>query len=348
MALEKHPRLYFADGDVVLAAKQPALATEPPRFQLFRVHKPILRHHSTILANMFGDATPGEIFEDVPLVKLAGDDADGVALMLTFLYYPAEVHFDRWNADTPLTISPALRLTNKHQAELCALLNLSHSRFLAIGAWTNHYGPNVPEPASAIRFALEFACPEILPAAFYTLSRINIEHDWDGGGCDRWARPARWSMLQGRDFIVLLRGIRTMKDYCRRVSSPYGSKSLKILSKRCRPPSEVMFYGVDDLERVEEEYPCYAAVRKIFSVAWRSTDYHDPLLSWKLCMDYRSIEGLAEDLPSEGLCFNCADSLRRRVPRERARLWEKIATWFDPEFDPAVVSVDYDDVSDSD
>lgn len=88
-ALEKHPRLYLPDGDVVLAAKRLASAAEPPHLQLFRVHKPILRHHSAVFANMFGDATLGETFEDVPMVKLAGDDADGVALLLTFLYYPA-------------------------------------------------------------------------------------------------------------------------------------------------------------------------------------------------------------------------------------------------------------------
>lgn len=281
----------------------------------------------------------------------------------------SEAHFDRWNANTPLNISPALRLANKylieplrdhliktvvrdwpltlhdwdrHQAEICALLNLSHYKFLLVGAWAIPYGPKVPEPASAIRFALEFGCLDILPAAFYTLSRISIEHDWDNDGYDHWARPARWSILQARDFIVLLRGAKAIRDYCRRASrsGPYGMM-WKILSKRCRPPDEM-----DELHMLEE-YPCYAVVRKIFTRVWRSTDYPDPLLSWKLCMEYRSIEGLAEDLPPEGLCFRCVDKLHRWVPRERARLWGKLATWFSPEFDSSMV-VDYDGTSDSD
>ena len=36
-----------------------------------------------------------------------------------------------------------------------------------------------PEPASAIRFATEFGCPSILPAAFYQLAITDPSADWD-------------------------------------------------------------------------------------------------------------------------------------------------------------------------
>ena len=36
----------------------------------------------------------------------------------------------------------------------------------------------IPEPVSAIVFAQEFGCPEILPAAFYRLLQIDFNDDW--------------------------------------------------------------------------------------------------------------------------------------------------------------------------
>lgn len=40
----------------------------------------------------------------------------------------------------------------------------------------------LPEPAAAIRLAIEFGIPSILPAAFYTLARTTP--DWHWGGHD--------------------------------------------------------------------------------------------------------------------------------------------------------------------
>lgn len=53
----------------------------------------------------------------------------------------------------------------------------------------------LPEPASAIRFALEFDCPSILPAAFYELLQCGVMAQWDDS-CDEargdfLTRPAR-------------------------------------------------------------------------------------------------------------------------------------------------------------
>ena len=89
----RHQRLYFHDGDVVLAAQTSLLTrddSEPSPLLLFRVHKITLSHNSPAFANMFADASSsaGETYDGVPLVHLEGDKAEDLALLLAFLYYP--------------------------------------------------------------------------------------------------------------------------------------------------------------------------------------------------------------------------------------------------------------------
>ena len=95
---ERHPRLYFPDGDVVLAAQMSPCTDDvsvqqedvSPKYWLFRVHKFLLGHHSTTFANLFADAkaTAGDMHDGVPLLQMIGDRAQDLALLLTYLYYP--------------------------------------------------------------------------------------------------------------------------------------------------------------------------------------------------------------------------------------------------------------------
>ena len=93
-ALERHPTLYFSDGDVVIAASTDGATRDPesatPVSQVFRVHKFLLKHHSPTFANMFldADAASGESYDGVPMVELQGDKAEDLALLLNYLYNP--------------------------------------------------------------------------------------------------------------------------------------------------------------------------------------------------------------------------------------------------------------------
>lgn len=78
-----------------------------------------------------------------------------------------------------------------------------------------HLDRRLPEPASAIRLAQEFNIPSILPAAYYQLSRLTVEYDTESVEQDAEAfvmthgivqRTAQWSLLEGRDFMRVLRG----------------------------------------------------------------------------------------------------------------------------------------------
>ena len=91
--LERHQQLYFSDGDVVLSAKvaSTTASDSPPRYQLYRVHKPILSHNSPVLANLFADAAPADVYDGAPLVEMIGDSAEALASLLAFIYDPSYV-----------------------------------------------------------------------------------------------------------------------------------------------------------------------------------------------------------------------------------------------------------------
>ena len=124
-------------------------------------------------------------------------------VMLPSYSSPSEVNVRRWDPDTPLTVGPTVRIADKYlidglhayivqkvkedwpltiadwdrrQREVEAMRSVE----LTSGAPQSSSKPLVhcvPEPASAIRFASEFGCPEILPAAFYQLSLTDATYD---------------------------------------------------------------------------------------------------------------------------------------------------------------------------
>ena len=68
-----------------------------------------------------------------------------------------------------------------------------------------------PEPAAAIHLACECGLPNIIPAAFYHLSRLSIYDDWDeirqSTDIPDYAQPsARWALLTGKHFLCLIKG----------------------------------------------------------------------------------------------------------------------------------------------
>lgn len=65
-----------------------------------------------------------------------------------------------------------------------------------------------PEPAAAVRFALEFDCPSILPATYYELARVHGMEEWNPSQESETActRPARWSLLEASDLRKILAG----------------------------------------------------------------------------------------------------------------------------------------------
>lgn len=85
MELERHPALYFDDGDIILST----YATPTSR-QLFRVHRVFLSHYSEVFRGMFAVVSATNVedtYEGLPLVKMPDDDtAEAVASLLDVMY----------------------------------------------------------------------------------------------------------------------------------------------------------------------------------------------------------------------------------------------------------------------
>lgn len=69
-----------------------------------------------------------------------------------------------------------------------------------------------PEPASAIRLATDFDVPSILPTAYYILSTLDADVNWDADkpvphrDASTRGRPARFSLLRDSEMLRYYQG----------------------------------------------------------------------------------------------------------------------------------------------
>lgn len=150
--------------------------------------------------------------------------------------------FKRHDPNTPLTVSGVLRLAGKYLIQplyhrlvqqVCddwpttlddydvQQAELDMFRQVTSGHGPHKFTPDggrladvIPEPVSAILFAQEFDCPQILPAAFYSLSLIPLTDDWDDKS-DWPPNPrARWSLFDRENLLRYTRGCQMLNE-CR-------------------------------------------------------------------------------------------------------------------------------------
>ncbi|PIL28623.1 hypothetical protein GSI_08665 [Ganoderma sinense ZZ0214-1] len=321
--LERHPDLYFIDGDVVLAVKQTS-------------------HHSSVFANFFSDANaaPAEAYGGtVPLAEMHGDKAEDFALLLSYLYNPSSLVFRRNDPNTPLIVAGVVRLADKYlieplhrrlvqqvcddwptrlteydirQGEVDAL------RKVAMSNYPIRYSPDddrqrlsdvIPEPASAIMFAYEFGCPQILPAAFYRLSLIPVTHDWSSTRVDTLL--TRWSLLDGKNLLRCMRGCQSFRLY--------------------RP--QVTQFMCEDCARLPRDAsPCYRYVERLFDGVFTekaSSTHRDPLHLLDKCRKYDDgMPELSLERCPDRPCDDCWETVHTGLVEERRRIWRELPESF--------------------
>ena len=169
----------------------------------------------------------------------------------------------------------------------------------------------IPEPASAIVFAQEFGCPQILPAAFYRLSLIPISADWKSFSPHH--PVARWSTLD-RDNLRYVHGSQALARY--RPSVP------QFLGRAC---ANAWF---DD----EKETTCYRFAARLFEVAWKQSpqeaNHGDPLRALGKCLGFDKIPELSKQQFPDDICADCDETIYWALVKERNRVWEELPRWF--------------------
>ncbi|PIL28619.1 hypothetical protein GSI_08661 [Ganoderma sinense ZZ0214-1] len=379
---ERNTKFYIPDGDVILAAKVPSQtkAPGPPTYKIFKVHKFLLSLRSRVFYNLFMDSdasAPNDSLEGVPLVELHGDNPGDFAVLLSYIYEPESfLPFRRYDPDVSIAITGAVRLSDKYfleplrkrlvsyvvaewpttlrewdiqQAEINAIKDTIFSVTTVDGKEVDPdqlLSDRIPEPVSAIVFAREFGCTQILHAAFYRLLQINFKADWslrarradpkpnptdpnpnpnpnpnpDAGADDddeyTYIPLARWALLSKEDLTQYVRGLHEAEEY--------EAPLIKFITTECWPS----FY---DGWESDPDTACYQYLENmvgVFSKRRGGTAARDPLGWLRDCLEHEKFPELVKKHPNR-LCENCQVKLRRGITRERQRIWTALVPkWF--------------------
>ncbi|KAI0367347.1 hypothetical protein BV20DRAFT_1000884 [Pilatotrama ljubarskyi] len=361
---ERHPELYFTDGDVVLQARLLS-ANGEIQHQLFRVHKAILSFHSATFRNMFADASAvlGPTYDNHPVVDMP-DNAEDLARLLDCVYHPSRYLGRGSQVQVTLELPRAVRLADKYlldtvradlvqrvaddwpsglfeweirEGEISSILtalqdwHLSPAMDPGFSKRKHAIAARLPEPASAIMFAQEFGCREVLPAAFYLLARINVTDDYDAGVRPCWSYEPRlsasWSRLDQRNLLRYIRGCEAMDQYYKSISDGFDD-GMWMLSEDCLPwwayagdPGEVPI-NYDD-----KQYVCLQYIRKLRDIAWEPCSPREILRGFSALYKAEHSVELKRSCPS-GLCEQCSSIFWRWVRDTQLSTWEQLPKFF--------------------
>ncbi|RPD82194.1 hypothetical protein L226DRAFT_475609 [Lentinus tigrinus ALCF2SS1-7] len=332
---ERHPSLYYDDGNVVLSG-----FTQHGKHQYFRVHKSILARHSPVLADMFaipplladGSQTCfAESYDGVVHVQMP-DSAEELTSFLSMFYDPLGTAYKRFDPNTPVLVEGALKLAMKYECDAlrhrivssleadwpqtlaqwdarraeAVILRSEHSLQLTGKVNGLYLDDRLPEPASAIRIASDYGIPSILPAAFYTLALLSTDADWDdcranpGKHLRFGARTARWRLLDKRDLMRLVHGQKLLAGHTRSIGTD-------IFGPRCQR-------GVKGCTKARSD--CW----KYFQEN-APNSMEDPLDILHDCM---RLDTLFSDLP----CAACTSDIIVMAEKKRRELWRSLPAVF--------------------
>jgi len=333
---QKHPSLYFKDGDIDIRCPS---ELGPPI--MFRVDKVFLSRHSPIFRDMLSlPLTPQiETHDGAPLVDIP-DDAQDMEGLLNAVYNPATLTYQRHDPDTPLRAMETLRLATKYGIDSIRNLIIRHieadwpktlkewdsfsAEMKSLGADGEPHADDVfPEPASAIRLALDFDCPSILPAAFYMLSSLAFSQDWDkirrSQRRPRAKLSVRWNLLNQSDLLRLGRGREKLFKKMENIRLLAG---LAETADGCE-------YGVDSSDEEDEhmdelspECPFNKAMDDACSRAFRL--YQDPYPDVLGILQY-----LSEFCRGYRECRSCAYLAEKAYKATRQESWDRLSKTFE-------------------
>ncbi|EKM55077.1 uncharacterized protein PHACADRAFT_78567, partial [Phanerochaete carnosa HHB-10118-sp] len=238
----KHPKLYLEDGDLELSAEMPDGSR-----QLFRVSGAQLRCVSPVFSDMLALGGPRDEVVMMP------DSAEDLAALLESVCIPSSLV--RKLKTTPesqcaIELFGLAKIARKYGMDDITAVIVEHIQEQwprSLEEWDASFATwrtnsktaatrgDVPEPVSAIKFALEFDVPSILPAAFYMLSVQDFGDTTTASpGAESMPSMARWDLTDHAMLLKLICGRDKVRNHfktylsslrCEQVANPQKSQS---------------------------------------------------------------------------------------------------------------------------
>ncbi|PSS37870.1 hypothetical protein PHLCEN_2v338 [Hermanssonia centrifuga] len=321
----RHPDLSFPDGNVVLLTGH----------QYFVVHQGLLFRHSSVLKEMSDELSSIDVqyLEGRPVLQLP-HTPDDMYYFLRVLYglasYNDTLHF-------PVT-SALLRLSTLYKVESIradVLQRLLLSWPLNLSQWeareksvTNVDGvyaprPVLPHPIVIIELAREVDAPELLPAAFYDLSRY-LPSQLAAGYTDPHTAVTHY--LSAADLFKVFRG----KEQAARCFSTFIVKELegRSVSEFCLNRHEIHPSRKRRCQ-IAFEAVTYSLIQDINGLVLNRNS--DPLFAVadSLHMQTRGDVPGVENRAAIRACEACRLEYGELVENMRQDMWRRIPEWFE-------------------
>lgn len=188
------------------------------------------------------------------------------------------------------------------RAQFDSRLNFSHVAMQ--GEFSNAAEDYFPEPASALRLAIDFGITSILPAAYYRLAISSVQlqrgEDFDGQG----QMSARWDLLERTDWLRLTRG------------------------------KELLFIAAEDLHAKLSQWVHVSQCKH--QKCTNAADDPEHVFGWMLDAEFarkpdllakifESLEGVMETT----LCMGCSYQVEEELRKVLADTWDNLPDIFD-------------------
>lgn len=174
------------------------------------------------------------------------------------------------------------------------------------------------EPCSAIRFGRTYPLPEILPAAFYHLSRLppifENGSDWHWQHVIEGGRTADWGLLGRDDYQTLLLGKSEIRKWMKNLVSVWGASQWARISHPPRGGCEGHPWWTQQMERrllellAEDELDVLGILSNL---AKQFTEEHE------------------NDKTDSKLCSSCLSRLARALNEYRQKFWDGLPRFFE-------------------
>ncbi|KAF9221159.1 hypothetical protein BS17DRAFT_712267 [Gyrodon lividus] len=326
--------IWFADGNVVLIAGSAA----------FKVHRGQLERHSEVFKDLFVVASPcaDKTVDGCPTVDIYDCPSD-VYHLLVALY--DGFYFPNHHASDFSALSSVLRLSTKYIIEhlrVQCLARLAHDwpatlvdwdrREAAVTEASGRYAPRdaYAHPILAINLALELGLPEVLPSAFYDLSRYGPSKILSGA---RAFPPPPLIHLSHDSLVRTLKGRELAQVYIStfltRALEHHPSPSCLHSAKAPTSTSTGGTAAVASAHCTESFYFIHLNVlRSVGGIACGRDA--DPLFTLMQAAEMLERKDFSDGVRTCGLrmCGVCKREWKGEVGRAREEVWGLIPVWF--------------------